>query len=89
MHRARSLLLKATVAVGVLAALAACDAPGGALAPREHRPGPTPAMTTTDSSSTWKVNATTATVTGDGEFCRSGYQVAYREDGTPYCAPIE
>ena len=89
MLRVRSLLLKATVAAGMLAALAACDASSSALAPREHRPSASAAMTSSDTLSGRKFGPSSATATADEEFCRSGYQVAYREDGTPYCEPIQ
>lgn len=87
MLRVRSLLLKSALAASVVAGLAACDAPSGALAPRQLRA--TPSMTAGDTTSGRSVTSSSVTITGDGEFCRSGYQVAYREDGTPYCAPIE
>jgi hypothetical protein len=90
MLRVRSLLLKLTVAAAVTAGVAACDAPSGALAPRQRRPEAPLSAVAVDSLTTKKlspVNATTAI--SDPEYCRSGYQVAYREDGTPYCAAIE
>lgn len=90
MLRARSLLLKAMVAAGVLATLAACDASSGALGPREHRASAPALRTSFDSLSGRPLGtSTTSSVAGDDETCRSGYQVAYREDGTPYCSPIE
>ena len=78
----RSLLLKATAAVVVVAALAACDAPSGVMGPRDLRaPGVTRA--TTDSARAPIRGA--AITSGDEDTCRSGYHIAYRDDGSWYC----
>jgi hypothetical protein len=90
MHRVRSLFLKVTVASAVVLGVAACDASSGSLGPREHRPEAPASRSAADTMGTRKLGPTSTTsLTVDEETCRSGYQVAYREDGTPYCAPIE
>jgi len=82
----RASLLKAVVSIGVAAGLAACDAPSGALAPRTRDIAPTVLKAVTDSTTTAK--PTSASTTSDELTCRSGYQIAYRDDGTWYCEPI-
>jgi|GraSoiStandDraft_1057264.scaffolds.fasta_scaffold1702086_1 hypothetical protein len=86
MSRVRSLVLKASAAVVVLAALAACDAPTGALGPRSIRAPGSTRNAVTDSLGVplpgIKVNTMSTT---DEETCRSGYHIAYRDDGTFYC----
>jgi len=81
----RSLLLKATAAVVVVAALAACDAPSGAVGPRDLRaPGVTRAVTDSVGLRI-PVRSGTSTMSTDEDTCRSGYHIAYRDDGTWYC----
>lgn len=61
--------------------MAACDAAskvGSPLAPGSAR---SDATTTTQTTTTMSTMDTTPT-------CRSGYQVAYRSDGTWYCEPM-
>lgn len=81
----RASLLKAVVSIGIAAGLAACDAPSGALAPRTRDITPTVLKVVTDST---KTATPTSASTGDELTCRSGYQIAYRDDGTWYCEPI-
>lgn len=82
----RASLLKAVVFIGIAAGLAACDAPSGALAPRTRDITPTVLRAVTDTTKTAK--PTSASTMDDELTCRSGYQIAYRDDGTWYCAPI-
>lgn len=84
MSRVRSLVLKASAAVVVLAALAACDAPSGALGPRSLR-APGSSHTLTDSSAVSLPSVRVNTMSTDEDTCRSGYHIAYRDDGTWYC----
>jgi hypothetical protein len=87
MSRIRSHLLKATAAVVVIAALAACDAPSGAFGPRDFR-APRALRDVTDSTAIVPLpDNTTTTTSSDEETCRSGYHIAYRDDGTWSCEP--
>ena len=79
----RAFLIKAAAALAVVAALAACDAPTGALGPRNLRPT-SAARAATDSTSI-DLGGGITTMSLDDETCRSGYHIAYRDDGTWYC----
>jgi hypothetical protein len=79
----RAFLLKAAAAAAVVAVLAACDAPTGALGPRSFRA--TPASRTQIDSLPADLGGGVTTMSADEETCRSGYHIAYREDGTWYC----
>ena len=78
----RAFVLKAAAAVAVVAALAACDAPG-ALGPRNLRP--THAARTASDSTSIDLGGGITTQMLDDDTCRSGYHIAYRDDGTWYC----
>lgn len=76
----RGWILRLVAGAGVLAGLAACDAPA-----RLAGPAAPHAAVAADSTAT-----PTATTDAAGDpliTCRSGYQIAYRSDGTAYCAP--
>ena len=87
MSRIRSHLLKATAAIVVIAALAACDSPSGAFGPRDFR-APHALRDGFDSTAVVPLPDSTASApASDEETCRSGYHIAYRDDGTWYCEP--
>lgn len=76
----RGWIVRLVVGAGVLAGLAACDAPARLAGPAAPR-----AAVAADST-----GSPTMSPDGAGDpivTCRSGYQIAYREDGTAYCAP--
>jgi hypothetical protein len=79
----RAFLLKAAAALAVVAALAACDTPSGALGPRSFRA--TPGSRTQLDSLPVELGGGVTTMSADDETCRSGYHIAYRDDGTWYC----
>jgi len=79
----RSLLTKATAAVVVVVALAACDAPSGVVGPRDlHAPG---VSRTVADSARGPIRGGATIMSTDEDTCRSGYHIAYRDDGTWYC----
>lgn len=81
MTRARVWLVRAAV-VGAALGAAACDAASNVASPRQataaRRDGGT---VTSDGKAQPMTMAADTTIE-----CRSGYQIAYRSDGTPYCA---
>lgn len=84
-----SLLFRASVTIGLVATLAACDAPSGALGPRDAgHPSATLVGDSLLTLPTTSPTSTTTSTTMDEPTCRSGYQIAYRSDGTWYCEPI-
>ena len=79
----RAFLLRAAAAVAVVAALAACDAPSGTLGPRNFRA--TPTRTLGDSTAVPLGGRMMPMSVDEEPTCRSGYHIAYRDDGTWYC----
>jgi hypothetical protein len=86
----RKLLLKASAALALIAGLAACDASSSALAPRGGADATraTRAVTPTDSLGRRGTTTSTTMSLDDDSTCRTGYQIAYRDDGSSYCEPI-
>lgn len=82
MTRARAWLLRAAVVASVVG-LAACDAPSAVSGPR-----PQASARTTGGTSTMTMT-TTSTASDTTGTCRSGYQIAYRSDGSTYCVPMD
>lgn len=80
MTRARVWLLR-SAAIAAVVGLAACDASSNVSGPRPQNVSrATGSMTTMTTMTT--ASDTTST-------CRSGYQIAYRADGTAYCVPMD
>lgn len=83
MARARVWLVRAAI-VGAALGVAACDAASHVTSPRaagaSSRDASAASSTTTGTTTTTMSTMSDTTVT-----CRSGYQIAYRSDGTAYC----
>lgn len=81
MARARVWLVRAAI-VGAALGVAACDAASTVASPRaagaSSRDASAASGTTTTTTTMSTMSDTTVT-------CRSGYQIAYRSDGTAYC----
>ena len=80
MTRARVWLVRAAV-VGSALGLAACDAASNVASPRAATSARRDASTVSSGAT-----PTTMTMSSDSTVdCRSGYQIAYRDDGSAYC----
>ncbi len=83
MSRVRVWLVRAAI-VGAGLGAAACDAASTVGSPRVAGGA---RQTTSDGSSTMTMTTTTTTSTDTTATCKSGYQIAYRSDGSWYCVP--
>jgi len=80
MTRARVWLVRAAV-VGAALGAAACDAASTVASPRQATPARGEVNSGSGSNTMQPMTAAADTTTE----CRSGYQIAYRSDGTAYC----